>query len=248
MCLTTSNPTFLSSLVIKENKATLNLKHLLLGGGPHSRYSPKRELAKPYHSQPLSPISHLPFRLAAKLSGVPNTHTRMSLRLMFSRMRLMGVRRERYLTKTRKTTELPKTPASRMVPSITATTVWPVRLMPPGPWGTQGPLTEVSGVLKLYSWVWRTISEGERVAAQQEILRSSPGAGGEVGAPVHTTLTLSLSLSHVRSLSLFLSLPPGLFIPLYVSLIRSFSLLLTPFDQTNLSELLIQIYIRENLV
>lgn len=45
---------------------------------PIGRHSPKRELANPYHRQPRSPMSHLPCRLAAKLKGVPKTHTRMS--------------------------------------------------------------------------------------------------------------------------------------------------------------------------
>lgn len=154
-------------------------------------YSPKRELANPYHMQPPSPISHLPCRLAAKLNGVPNTHTRMSLRLMFSRMRLMGVHKERYLTKRRRTRELLRMPATRMTPRSTATAVWLLRLSPPGHWGSQGPLasmlgpkmeTELSGVLKLQSRGWTTISEGrreQRVAVQQQLCTSAEVEGWE---------------------------------------------------------------------
>lgn len=66
--------------------------------------------------------------------------------------------KEQYLTKTKRTRKLLKMPATRMKPRSTATTVWLVRLSPPGHWGSQGPLvsvlrqkmeTELSGVLKL---------------------------------------------------------------------------------------------------
>lgn len=55
-------------------------------------YSPQRELAKPYHTQPPSPMSHLPCVLAAKLNGVPSTHTSRSLMEMLISSRLMGDR------------------------------------------------------------------------------------------------------------------------------------------------------------
>lgn len=55
-------------------------------------YSPNRELAKPYHTHPLSPMSQRPCVLAAKLNGVPSTHTSRSLTEMFTRSRLMGER------------------------------------------------------------------------------------------------------------------------------------------------------------
>lgn len=79
-------------------------------------------------------MSHLPCTLAAKLKGVPKTHTRTSLRLMFNRMKLMGVQRERNFTKMRRTRKLLRVPATKMKPRHTATTVWPVRLSPPGLW------------------------------------------------------------------------------------------------------------------
>lgn len=123
-------------------------------------HSPKRELAKAYHLHPDTPMSHLPRTLAAKLNGVPRTHTRMLLRLMFSRIRLMGVQRERNFAKTSSVRKLLRIPATKMKPRHTATAVWPVRLSPSGLWGSvelvlQG---ELSLVLKLQLWELRTIA------------------------------------------------------------------------------------------
>lgn len=101
-------------------------------------------MANPYHLQPYSPISHLPCRLAAKLNGVPKTHTRMSLRLMFNRMRLMGVQRDRNFAKMSRMRKLLRIPATKIKPRHTATTVWPVRLSPPGLWGTVEPQSALS--------------------------------------------------------------------------------------------------------
>lgn len=104
-----------------------------------------------------------------KLKGVPNTHTSASLRLMFSRMKLMGVQRERNLAKSSRTTKLLRIPATKMKPRKTATTVWPVRLSPPGLWVSHWVEVsvlepelelerELSVVLKLLPRRWTTIS------------------------------------------------------------------------------------------
>ena len=114
-------------------------------------------------------MSHLPCKLAAKLNGVPKTHTRMSLRLMFNRMRLMGVQRERNFAKMSSVKKLLRIPATKMKPRHTATAVWPVRLSPLGLWGTVEshrvasvlrlePEMELSVVLKLKSCEWTTIA------------------------------------------------------------------------------------------
>ena len=84
-------------------------------------------------------MSHLPCKLAAKLNGVPKTHTRMSLRLMFSRMRLMGVQRDRNFAKMSNVNKLLRIPATKMKPRQTATAVWPVLLSPSGLWGAAEP-------------------------------------------------------------------------------------------------------------
>lgn len=119
-------------------------------------------------------MSHLPCRLAAKLKGVPKTHTRMSLTLMFSRMTLMGVHRERNFAKMSRAKKLLRIPATKMKPRHTATTVCPVRLSPPGLWDAgesrrveatvllrlePEPERELSVVLKLQPRMWTTIAE-----------------------------------------------------------------------------------------
>lgn len=156
-----------------------------------TRHSPKRELANPYHLQPYSPMSHLPCRLAAKLKGVPKTHTRMSLTLMFNKMRLMGVQRERNFAKMTRASKLLTIPATKMKPRKTATTVWPVRLSPPGLWDTwesKRPASvlmlelekELSAALKLQPRMWTTIAvRGEQRAAEELDTK------GEAQSPAH---------------------------------------------------------------
>lgn len=129
--------------------------------------SPKSELAKPYHLQPWCPMSHLPCRLAAKLNGVPQIHTRMSLTLMFRRTRFMGVQSDRNFAKISRTRRLLKNPRTKMSPRHTATTVWPCLLRSRVSWGTKVSRTltlvlrleaELSVLLKFRALKWTTIS------------------------------------------------------------------------------------------
>lgn len=126
-------------------------------------------------------MSHLPCRLAAKLKGVPKTQTRMSLRLMFNRITLMGVHRLRNLAKMSRARKLLRIPATKMKPRHTATTVCPVRLSPPGLWDTGEPSRvatvlrlelerELSVVLKLQPRKWTTIAERERGSRGDKVL------------------------------------------------------------------------------
>ncbi|TNN81449.1 hypothetical protein EYF80_008221 [Liparis tanakae] len=93
--------------------------------GPYF-YSPKRELAKPYHTHPPSPMSHLPCVLAAKLNGVPSTHTSKSLMEMLIRSRFMGDRSILKRQKSTSTSKLFISPKVPMMPRHTATTRFPV--------------------------------------------------------------------------------------------------------------------------
>lgn len=87
---------------------------------------PKQELMKPYQLQPLRPSSHLPRTLEAKLSVVPNTHTSMSLTLMFSSSMFTGVRSFLNLQNKSSTMKLLRKPKVMMKPSTTDSTTKPV--------------------------------------------------------------------------------------------------------------------------
>lgn len=160
-------------------------------------------------------MSHLPCRLAAKLKGVPKTQTRMSLRLMLSRMRLMGVHRERNFAKMSRTKKLLRIPATKMKPRHTATTVWPVRLSPPRLWGAgeSGRVDasvlrlevveveeerELSVVLKLQPRVWKTIAvrgaqrAGEEVDTGAQREAQSPSAAAAAPHAVRADMRLLL--------------------------------------------------------
>lgn len=54
--------------------------------------SPRHEFTKPYHTHPSGPMSQRPCVLAAKLNGVPKTHTSRSLKEMLTSRQLMGER------------------------------------------------------------------------------------------------------------------------------------------------------------
>lgn len=92
----------------------------------HRRNLPKQELIKPYQLQPLRPSSHLPRILEAKLSVVPNTHTSMSLTLMFSSSMFTGVRSFLNLQNRSSTMKLLRKPKVIMKPSTTDNTTKPV--------------------------------------------------------------------------------------------------------------------------
>ena len=89
-------------------------------------YSPKQELTKPYQLHPMRPTSHRPLMLDAKLSVVPNTHTNMSLTLMFNRSMFTGVRSVLNLQNSSSTTKLFTKPKVMMKPRATDSTTNPV--------------------------------------------------------------------------------------------------------------------------
>lgn len=88
-------------------------------------FSPKHELIKPYHMQPVLPSSQRPRTLDAKLRVVPHTHTSMSLTLMFSRRMFTGVLSFLNLQKSIKTTKLFKNPKIIIKPKKTESTTKP---------------------------------------------------------------------------------------------------------------------------
>ena len=88
--------------------------------------SPKQELTKPYQLQPMRPSSHRPLMLDAKLSVVPNTHTSMSLTLMFNKSMFTGVRSVLNLQNSSSTTKLFTKPKVMMKPRATDSTPNPV--------------------------------------------------------------------------------------------------------------------------
>lgn len=87
-------------------------------------------MTKPYHLQPCSPPIHLPWMLDAKLRVVPETHTNMSLILMFKRSILTGLRRVLNLQNRIRTIKLFKKPKNKINPRKTATIVCPFRESP----------------------------------------------------------------------------------------------------------------------
>lgn len=87
--------------------------------------SPKQELMKPYHMQPVLPSSQRPRTLDAKLMVVPHKHTSMSLTLMFSRSRFTGVLSFLNLQKSTKTTKLFKKPKVIIKPKKTESATKP---------------------------------------------------------------------------------------------------------------------------
>lgn len=56
----------------------------------------------------------------------------------------MGVQRDRNFAKMSRMRKLLRIPATKIKPRHTATTVWPVRLSPPGLWGTVEPQSALS--------------------------------------------------------------------------------------------------------
>lgn len=82
---------------------------------------------KPYHMHPRRPSSHRPPTLDAKLRLVPNTHTSMSLTLMFNKSKFTGVRSVLNLQKRTKTIKLFKKPKVMMNPSTTDSAMNPDR-------------------------------------------------------------------------------------------------------------------------
>lgn len=87
--------------------------------------SPKQELMKPYHMQPVLPSSQRPHTLDAKLRLVPHTHTSMSLTLMFSRSMFTGVLSFLNLQKSTKTTKLFRKPKVIIKPKKTESAAKP---------------------------------------------------------------------------------------------------------------------------
>lgn len=88
-------------------------------------FSPKQELMKPYHMQPVLPSSQRPRTLDAKLRLVPHTHTSMSLTLMFSSSMFTGVLSGLNLQKSTKTTKLFKKPKIIIKPKKTESATKP---------------------------------------------------------------------------------------------------------------------------
>lgn len=90
--------------------------------------SPRHEFTKPYHTHPSSPISQRPCVLAAKLNGVPRTHTSRSLKEMLTSRQLMGERSILYRQNRMRTIKLLRKPKVPIKPRHTATTRCPVAL------------------------------------------------------------------------------------------------------------------------
>lgn len=92
----------------------------------------------------------------------------------------MGVQRDRNFAKMSRMRKLLRIPATKIKPRHTATTVWPVRLSPPGLWGTVEPQSalsvlmlelerELSVVLKFQSCTYTTMAVTPEIKADEQL-------------------------------------------------------------------------------